>query len=142
MADSKNIDINNLDEFEYTIVMHGDYINAPVKAADAPEQTAEAGGADSTSSAAGSQRTYTTRDEIDRLYYEYEKMCLKEPTILDKDDAYPHSYYWRIGGRYDQAKVAVLKEALKSGKKIADTEAYEKYTEGLSKLRFAPDSWD
>lgn len=79
---------------------------------------------------------------IDRLYDEYEKMCYKESTAVDKDDAYPHSYQWRIGDRYDEAKVAVLREALKERKLIADTEAYLIYVEEIKSRSFRPESWD
>ncbi len=32
------------------------------------------------------------QEEMDRLYYEYERMSFRDPNVLDKDDAYPHSY--------------------------------------------------
>ncbi len=79
---------------------------------------------------------------MDYLYNEYEKMCLKEPTVLDLDDIYPHAYQWRSSDRYDTAKIEVLEEALKHGLKIVDTAAYQRYVEAVKSRKFAPDSWD
>ena len=83
-----------------------------------------------------------TRAMIDKLYSDYETMCLKEPTVLDIDDAYPHTYYWRMGDRYDPDKIEVIKKALKQGIKIAETDAYLEYVEKVKNRRFSPDSWD
>jgi hypothetical protein len=81
-------------------------------------------------------------DDIDRLYAEYEKMRMNEPTVLDRDDIYPRSYQWRNGNRYDMGKVAAVEEALKSWKKIEETEAYKKYIAMRSAKILPPDSWD
>ena len=69
-------------------------------------------------------------------------MCFKEPTVLDMDDIYPHSYQWRVGDRYDQGKLEALEEALRKGIKIADTEAYQRYIEEVRRRRFNPVSWE
>lgn len=79
---------------------------------------------------------------IDRLYDEYERMRMNEPTVLDRDDIYPRSYQWRNGDRYDMGKVAAVQEALKSWKKIEETEAYSKYIAMKSSKILPPDSWD
>lgn len=83
-----------------------------------------------------------SREKADQLYSDYEKMCLREPTILDKDDAYPHSYQWRMGGRYDEDKIKVVEAALREGRRIEDTEAYQEYVEAIRNRKFTPDSWD
>ena len=80
--------------------------------------------------------------EANRLYDEYEKMCLAKPTILDLDDAYPHSYYWRVGNRYTPGKILVVAEALRLKEKIEDTEAYQRYIEGVRQHHFQPKEWD
>lgn len=82
------------------------------------------------------------KEKIDRLYFDYEKMCLKWPTILDMDDAYPHSYQWRIGDRYDLGKMEALEEALKSETKIENTEAYRKYISNVTHRKLPQMSWD
>ncbi len=82
------------------------------------------------------------KEKIDRLYYDYEKMCLKWPTILDMDDAYPHSYQWRIGDKYDLGKMEALEEALRDGVKIENTEAYRKYTSSLTHRKIPQMTWD
>ena len=81
-------------------------------------------------------------DPWERLYAEYEEMCFKDPTILDKDDAYPHSYQWRVGDRYDPAKIEVLKAALREGKRITDTEAYQEFIEDIKSRKLEPLSWE
>lgn len=81
-------------------------------------------------------------NSTDRLYAEYESMCLREPTILDSDDAYPHSYQWRIIDRYDPVKIALVKAAIKEGKKIADLEAYQEFLENVSKSKIGPANWE
>jgi hypothetical protein len=83
-----------------------------------------------------------SREKADHLYRDYEKMCFREPTILDKDDAYPHSYQWRMGGRYDEDKIKVVEAALREGRRIEDTEAYQAYVEAIRNRKFTPDSWD
>ena len=121
--------LENVNEFDYTIVLDADYsgldMQEPVRIADGSE-----GGSDD------------GREAVDRLYSEYEKMCLQEPTVLDEDDAYPHSYQWRVADRYDPAKVEILEEALKESIKVADTEAYHRYVEEIKNHKFTPDSWD
>ncbi len=82
------------------------------------------------------------KEKIDRLYFEYEKMCLKWPTILDMDDAYPHSYQWRIGDKYDLGKMEALEEALKAEIKIENTEAYRKYISSVTHRKLPQMSWD
>ena len=82
------------------------------------------------------------KEKIDRLYFEYEKMCLKWPTILDMDDAYPHSYQWRIGDKYDLGKMEALEEALKAEIKIENTEAYRKYVSSVTHRKLPQMSWD
>ena len=81
-------------------------------------------------------------DPWERLYAEYEEMCFKDPTILDKDDAYPHSYQWRVGDRYDPAKIEVLKAALREGKRITDTEEYQNFIENIKSRKIEPLSWE
>ena len=82
------------------------------------------------------------KEKIDRLYYDYEKMCLKWPTILDMDDAYPHSYQWRIGDKYDLGKMEALEEAIREGIKIENTEAYRKYISSITHRKVPQMSWD
>ena len=126
----------NNDDFDYTIVMDPRFpgldktIAKPadqVKPEPAPEKKAE---------------EKPVIDPWERLYAEYEEMCFKMPTVLDKDDAYPHSYQWRVGDRYDPAKIEVLKAALREGKKIEHTEEYQKYLEDISSRKFEPMSWE
>lgn len=128
MADNKNLENNDI---EYTIVMNGNYsdIHEQDNAKEEPAKTEAAGHTD-------------IRDTMDRLYYEYERRWLKDPTVLDKDDVYPHSYHWRLGGKYDFGKIEVLVAAIKERKKIADTEAYQEYVEAVKNSKFSPDSWD
>ena len=124
-----NKDIGNSDEFDYTIVLDAGFSEPVTETLErgAPKPEADASG---------------IREAIDRLYSEYEEMCLKLPSVLDTDDVYPHSYQWRMGDRYDPAKAAVVKEALSLGKLIMDTEAYERYAEQVKKSGFRPDSWE
>ncbi len=82
------------------------------------------------------------KEKIDRLYYDYEKMCLKWPTILDMDDAYPHSYQWRIGDKYDLGKMEALEEAIREEVKIENTEAYRKYISSITHRKVPQMSWD
>ena len=113
-------------DLEYTIVMDASYRGPQIP--DAQERPAE--------EADGSKR------EIDLLYDAYERMALMEPTILDVDDAYPHTYQWRMGDKYDPDKVAVVEEALRQKKRITDTEAYRSYIDKISSSKFKPESWD
>jgi hypothetical protein len=133
---------DNSKDIDYTIVLDPRYPSLDAQEqAEAETRVFEKPGAEA---AKGSEEP--EKDEhkaaIDRLYDEYEKMCYKESTAVDKDDAYPHSYQWRIGDRYDEAKVAVLREALKERKLIADTEAYLIYVEEIKSRSFRPESWD
>ena len=113
-------DITKVTDFDYTIVLDGHYLAPEIK----------------------KEEEKSFKEIMDRLYYQYEIMCLNEPTVLDKDDAYPHSYQWRMGDKYDPGKEAVLREALKLGEKIENTESYQKYVEEVGKRKFKPDSWD
>lgn len=122
MIDNKD----NVKNIEYTIVMDKSYTGPSIEELD---QEAKADLKD-------------RKIEIDSLYSMYEKMCLKDPTVLDADDAYPHTYQWRIGDKYDPAKVDVVEAALKQGKKITETEEYEKYVENVSNMNIKPESWD
>ena len=80
--------------------------------------------------------------DYEMLYFDYEKMILRDPTVLDKDDAYPHSYQWRVGDRYDPGKIEALQEALNNRSRISDTQAYKKYVEDMKNRKFKPESWD
>lgn len=124
--DKKTFDKMSDKDFEYTIVLDASY-NGPdaedVAKEKAPEVDEE-------------------KKAIDVIYAQYELMCLQEPTVLDIDDAYPRTYYWRLGDKYDPAKVEVVKQALAEGKRIANTEAYEKYVESVKNSSFKPESWD
>ncbi|MBE6019189.1 MAG: hypothetical protein E7230_02470 [Clostridiales bacterium] len=119
---------NNKD-FEYTIVMDPGLTEEEMlqmfKTKEAPAPEAD-----------------PAKAEGERLYAEYEKMCMKDPTVLDTDDIYPHSYQWRIGDKYDPDKIKVIKEALKLGERIADTEAYQMYLEEIKSRSYKPESWD
>lgn len=145
------MDKDNAKDIDYTIVLDPRYpsLDAQEQAETkifekAGTETAKAGEEDAQASAEkqAEQEKDDHKAAIDRLYEEYEKMCYKESTAVDKDDAYPHSYQWRIGDRYDEAKVAVLREALKERKLIADTEAYLIYVEEIKSRNFRPESWD
>ena len=143
---------NKNDDFDYTIVMDPRYPGldpvAPEQAAPAApekESTPAASPKHAAPAAPAKEAASPEKPVIDpweRLYAEYEEMCLKEPTILDMDDAYPHSYQWRVGDRYDPAKIEVLKAALREGKRITDTEEYKKYLEDIKNRRFEPVSWE
>lgn len=118
----------NEKDFEYTIVMDASYrgpqIQAGAEASGKPAEIDE------------------SKRDIDLLYDAYERMALMEPTILDVDDAYPHTYQWRMGDKYDPDKVAVVEEALREKKRITDTEAYKTYIDKISGSKFKPESWD
>ena len=119
----------NNEDFDYTIVMDPRYPGLdPIR----HEPLAEA----------EKKPEKVVIDPWERLYAEYEEMCFKDPTILDKDDAYPHSYQWRVGDRYDPAKIEVLKAALREGKRITDTEAYQEYLEDIKSRKIEPLSWE
>lgn len=114
--------------------------NEPGQEEDRRKKEAEK--AEANKAAVERMKAIERRELIDRLYYEYEKMCLKEPTVLDTDDAYPHSYQWRIADRYEESKVLALEEALKNKIRIADTEAYQKFLEDVKSRKYSPVSWD
>ncbi len=129
LKDNFNNDINDLKDYEYTIVLDGSYM-APGSEVEVIAEEVPA------------KKKEDPKAEADRIYAEYEAMCMKEPTVLDTDDIYPHSYYWRIGDRYDPAKVAVVEAAIKDGKRIADTEAFAEYAEKVKNSKYTPESWD
>ena len=115
----------NNEDFDYTIVMDPRYPGLdPIR----HEPLAEA----------EKKPEKVVIDPWERLYAEYEEMCFKDPTILDKDDAYPHSYQWRVGDRYDPAKIEVLKAALREGKRITDTEEYQNFIENIKSRKIEP----
>ena len=118
----------NEKDFEYTIVMDASYTGPDVNEFRKPKAGAE-GAADPNA-------------EYELLYHDYERMIFRDPTVLDKDDAYPHSYQWRMGDRYDPGKLAALEEALNNICRISDTEAYKKYIEDMKNRKFKPESWD
>ena len=119
----------NNEDFDYTIVMDPRYPGLdPIR----HEPLAEA----------EKKPEKVVIDPWERLYAEYEEMCFKDPTILDKDDAYPHSYQWRVGDRYDPAKIEVLKAALREGKRITDTEEYQNFIENRKSRKIEPLSWE
>ena len=114
-------------DFEYTIVMDASYTGPDVNDFRQPEE--------------GSDQP-DPNAEYELLYYDYERMILRDPTVLDKDDAYPHSYQWRVGDRYDPGKIEALEEALNNRTRISDTQAYKKYLEEMKTRKFKPESWD
>ena len=118
----------NEKDFEYTIVMDASYMGPDVN--DLKKIDEDAG------------KAADMIADYEMLYFDYEKMCLKWPTILDMDDAYPHSYQWRIGDRYDLGKMEALEEALKSETKIENTEAYRKYISNVTHRKLPQMSWD
>ena len=118
----------NEKDFEYTIVMDASYIGPDVNDVKKPEE--------------GAAAAEDPNAEYELLYNDYERMILRDPTVLDKDDAYPRSYQWRVGDRYDPAKIAAVEEALKNRIRITDTEAYKKFIEEMKDRKFKPESWD
>ncbi|MBQ6438917.1 MAG: hypothetical protein IJJ06_02105 [Mogibacterium sp.] len=118
----------NEKDFEYTIVMDASYISPGVNEFRKTEE--------------GAEKADDPNADYELLYYDYERMILRDPTVLDKDDAYPHSYQWRMGDRYDPGKLAALEEALNNRTRITDTQAYKKYIEDMKDRRFKPESWD
>lgn len=118
----------NEKDFEYTIVMDASYTGPDVNDFRQTEESAE--------------KAADPNAEYELLYYDYERMILRDPTVLDKDDAYPHSYQWRVGDRYDPGKIAALEEALNNRTRISDTDAYRKYIEEMKYRKFKPESWD
>ena len=115
-------------DFDYTIVMDASYISPDVNDFKQPEEKAAA--------------AEDPNAEYELLYYDYERMILRDPTVLDRDDAYPHSYQWRMGDRYDPGKLQALEEALNNRTKIEDTEAYRKFIDEMKNRKFKPESWD
>ena len=159
MDNSKKSDLVKNSDFEYTIVLDKDYMgqsgagakDVTVKRFEPSAQTGHGTAMDRQSSAqakhgaaADRQAPAQTEHEaaMDSLYFEYEKLWLMSPTVIEKGDVYPRSYYWRLGGRYDPDKKAVLEEALAVGKMIEYTEAYQQYVEKIKNVKFKPDSWD
>ena len=115
-------------DFDYTIVMDASYISPDVNDFKQPEEKAAA--------------AEDPNAEYELLYYDYERMILRDPTVLDRDDAYPHSYQRRMGDRYDPGKLAALEEALNNICRISDTQAYKKYLDDMKTRKFKPESWD
>ena len=115
----------NEKDFEYTIVMDASYT-----------------GPDESELEKNVQGASDSHAEEERLYADYERMALRIPTVLDMDDAYPHSYQWRVGDRYDPEKLAALEEAINNRSKIEDTEAYKKFVDSIKNRKFKPESWD
>jgi hypothetical protein len=140
---------NEKNDFDYTIVMDKTYI-APDPEDIRREEAARKAAKEQDKSPASNENQGKDQDKkpvdfrklMDGLYDEYERMCFKEPTVLDKDDIYPHSYQWRARDKYDPSKKEVLEEALKLGVKIIDTPAYEKYAEEVKKSSSAAVKWD
>ncbi len=116
-------------DIDYTIVMDPSYFELTEVSGDPDVEVAEEG-------------VSSDRKAADRLYSEYEKMCYKLPTVLDADDAYPHSYQWRIVDKYAPSKLKVVEEALSLGVKIADTEAYASYVEEVKTSGVELDPWE
>lgn len=128
--------------FDYTIVLDGDFAGMADNKAFQREDAVKPAAPEVPAPESRTTEPDSLSEKMDRLYYDYEKMCYKDPNTLDKDDIYPHSYQWRLGDRYDEGKVPVLEEAIRTGLRIAETEAYEKYVEEIRNRRFTPDSWD
>ena len=118
----------NEKDFEYTIVMDASYTGPDVNDFRKPEEGAGNGNDPNT--------------EFELLYRDYERMILRDPTVLDKDDAYPHSYQWRMADRYYPGKIEALEEALNNRTRISDTQAYRNFIEDMKNRRFKPESWD
>lgn len=119
----------NNNDFDYTIVLDSGMTSVDLLKQAAAQENPESVVEDEKAAA-------------ERLYYEYETMCMKMPMIVDKDDAYPRSYQWRIGDRYDPAKLEVIKEAIRTGKTVMDTEAYQEYLEEIKNRSYRPVSWE
>ncbi len=115
----------NEKDFEYTIVMDASYLGPDVNDLRKPEEGAE-----------------DPHAVEEKLYADYEKMVFMLPTVLDKDDAYPHSYQWRVADRYDPGKIEALQEALNNITTIEDTSAYKKFIAEMKNRKFKPESWD
>ena len=118
----------NEKDFEYTIVMDASYTG--------PDAS------DLRTAGEGAVQAGEAHAEDERLYTDYERMAFRLPTVLDRDDAYPHSYQWRVADRYDPGKLAALEEALNNRTKVEDTDAYRKFIEDIKNRRFKPESWD
>ena len=115
-------------DFDYTIVMDASYTGPDVDDLKNVDEDIE--------------KAADMVADYEMLYFDYERMALQLPTVLDKDDAYPHSYQWRVGDRYDPGKIEALKEALDNKTKIEDTDAYRKFIEEIKGRKFKPESWD
>ena len=118
----------NEKDFEYTIVMDASYTGPDVNDFRPAEE--------------GAGQEADSNAEYELLYRDYERMILRDPTVLDKDDAYPHTYQWRMVDRYDPGKIEAVEEALKGRMRISDTEAYKRFIEEIKSRRFKPESWD
>lgn len=132
--DNRNNNGTGADDFEYTVVLDENY--------NGPELNASGEELNELLAFLPDKNAENEAERKERLYRDYEKMCFREPTVLDMDDIYPHSYQWRGGDRYDQGKLEALEEAIKKGIKVADTEAYQRYIEEVRHRRFSPVSWD
>lgn len=141
---------DNNSDYDYTLIMDGDLTghesleNGGTEIRRQEAEYVPAHAAKTVRQTPSERRTEPSdiKDRIDRLYFDYEKMCLGWPTILDMDDAYPHSYQWRIGDRYDLGKMEALEEALRTKTKIENTEAYSKYISNITHRRLPQMSWD
>ena len=115
----------NEKDFEYTIVMDASYTGPDINDLRKPGDEA-----------------MDPHSEDERLYVDYERMAFRLPTVLDKDDAYPRTYQWRVGDRYDPAKLAAVEEAISNRCRISDTDAYQKFIDEMKDRKFKPESWD
>ena len=106
---------NNRD-YDYTIVLDGNYLETSgheeklgkeVKRLKPEDQQTKTPADDSQD-----EKQTDSKVRVDLLYSTYEKMLFKEPTIMDDDDAYPHSYQWRMGDRYDPGKIQLSYERI------------------------------
>ena len=118
----------NEKDFEYTIVMDASYVGPDVNDFRETEK--------------GADTANDPNAEAELLYRDYERMILRDPTVLDKDDAYPRTYQWRVGDRYDPAKLAAVEEAISNRCRISDTDAYQKFIDEMKDRKFKPESWD
>ena len=118
----------NEKDFEYTIVMDASNVGPDVNDFREPEK--------------GADTANDPNAEAELLYRDYERMILRDPTVLDKDDAYPRTYQWRVGDRYDPAKLAAVEEAISNRCRISDTQAYKNFIDEMKDRKFKPESWD
>lgn len=118
-AAAEVINMSNEKDIEYTIVMDPEY-----------------------AAAVSAKKDSDPKHAIDLLYEEYERSCLGGASVLDRDDIYPRSYQWRMGDKYDPAKVGLVREALRQNRLIADTEEYQEFLEESKKSKVETFSWD